>query len=83
MSSTTLEAESKPEKWTAPTPASKRNYPMNCWWVAAFADEVGEALLGRWLLDTPVLLSVHAPRPEIMDQGNWNGRASHYAAPGA
>ena len=29
---------------------------MNCWWVAAFSDEVGRDLLGRWLLDTPVLL---------------------------
>lgn len=36
--------------------ATARNYPRNCWWVAAFSDEVGEALLGRWLLDTPVLL---------------------------
>jgi vanillate O-demethylase monooxygenase subunit len=42
--------------WTPPAPASVRNYPMNCWWVAAFAAEVGEALIGRWLLDTPVLL---------------------------
>lgn len=42
--------------WIPPKPASERNYPMNCWWVAAFADEVGESLLGRWLLDTPVLL---------------------------
>lgn len=33
-----------------------RNYPYNCWWVAAFSDEVGRSLLGRWLLDTPVLL---------------------------
>ena len=32
------------------------NYPRNCWWVAAFSDEVGRDLLGRWLLDTPVLL---------------------------
>lgn len=42
--------------WIPPRPASDRNYPMNCWWVAAFSDEVGERLLGRWLLDTPVLL---------------------------
>lgn len=33
-----------------------RNYPLNCWWVAAFSDEVGRDLLGRWLLDMPVLL---------------------------
>ena len=42
--------------WSPPRPAADRNYPMNCWWVAAFCDEVTEALLGRWLLDTPVLL---------------------------
>jgi vanillate O-demethylase monooxygenase subunit len=33
-----------------------RNYPYNCWWVAAFGNEVGRSLLGRWLLDTPVVL---------------------------
>jgi phenylpropionate dioxygenase-like ring-hydroxylating dioxygenase large terminal subunit len=32
------------------------NYPRNCWWVAATGAEVGEAPLGRWLLDTPVVL---------------------------
>ena len=32
------------------------NYPRNCWWVAAFTEEVTRDLLGRWLLDTPVLL---------------------------
>ncbi|MBO9580443.1 MAG: Rieske 2Fe-2S domain-containing protein [Sphingobium sp.] len=42
--------------WQAPRPAAERNYPMNCWWVAAFADEVTQALLGRWICDTPVLL---------------------------
>jgi phenylpropionate dioxygenase-like ring-hydroxylating dioxygenase large terminal subunit len=36
--------------------AVSRNYPYNCWWVAAFAAEVGRSLLARWLLDTPVLL---------------------------
>jgi phenylpropionate dioxygenase-like ring-hydroxylating dioxygenase large terminal subunit len=44
------------ETWTPPTPATERNYPYQCWWVAALSDEVGEPLLGRWLLDTPVLL---------------------------
>jgi phenylpropionate dioxygenase-like ring-hydroxylating dioxygenase large terminal subunit len=34
----------------------QRNYPYNCWWVAAYASEVGRSLLARWLLDTPVLL---------------------------
>ena len=33
-----------------------RNYPLNCWWVAAFSDEVGRVPLARWLLDTPVVL---------------------------
>jgi vanillate O-demethylase monooxygenase subunit len=42
--------------WTPPRPKTERNYPMNCWWVAAFSDEIGRDLLGRWLLDTPVLL---------------------------
>lgn len=36
--------------------AVARNYPYNCWWVAAFGHEVGRSLLARWLLDTPVLL---------------------------
>lgn len=35
---------------------SARNYPLNCWWVAAFADEVTRVPLARWLLDTPVVL---------------------------
>lgn len=38
------------------TDASNRNYPLNCWWVAAFADEVGRSPLARWLLDTPVVM---------------------------
>lgn len=42
--------------WSPPRPASERTYPMNCWWVAAFSDEVTQALLGRWICDTPVLL---------------------------
>lgn len=33
-----------------------RNYPLNCWWVAGFGDEVGQKPLARWLLDTPVVL---------------------------
>lgn len=33
-----------------------RNYPYNCWWVAAFGSEVGRSLLGRWMLDTPVVV---------------------------
>ena len=47
---------SRDAAWQPPVPAAERNYPMNCWWVAAFSGEVGEAPLGRWLLDTPVML---------------------------
>ena len=36
--------------------AEARNYPYNCWWVAALGNEVGRTLLGRWLLDMPVVL---------------------------
>jgi vanillate O-demethylase monooxygenase subunit len=32
------------------------NYPFNCWYVAATSDEVGQGLLGRRLLGTPVVL---------------------------
>lgn len=42
--------------WRPPVPPENRNYPYNCWWVAAFSEEVADPLLGRWLLDTPVLL---------------------------
>jgi hypothetical protein len=42
--------------WSPPLPPHDRNYPMNCWWVAALCGEVGEDLLSRWLCDTPVLL---------------------------
>lgn len=35
---------------------AERNYPYNCWWVAAFSHEVGRSLLPRWLLDMPVVL---------------------------
>jgi phenylpropionate dioxygenase-like ring-hydroxylating dioxygenase large terminal subunit len=42
--------------WKPATDPATRNYPYNCWWVAAFSDEVSREMLGRWLLDTPVLL---------------------------
>ncbi len=42
--------------WQPPTNPATRNYPYNCWWVAAFSDEVSRDPLGRWLLDMPVLL---------------------------
>ena len=45
-----------PAAWHPPTPPAARNYPHNCWWVAGLSSEIGEALTGRWLLDTPVLL---------------------------
>jgi vanillate O-demethylase monooxygenase subunit len=32
------------------------NYPFNCWYVAATSDELGPDLLGRRLLDMPVVL---------------------------
>src|ERR1700757_7428 len=32
------------------------NYPLNCWYVAATSDEVGRTLLGRRLLDRPVVM---------------------------
>lgn len=44
------------KNWRPPTPPDARNYPYNCWWVAGFSNEIGRELLGRWLLDIPVLL---------------------------
>jgi phenylpropionate dioxygenase-like ring-hydroxylating dioxygenase large terminal subunit len=70
------EAKSKPS-WTPPTPASQRNYPMNCWWVAAFSSEVGERPLSRWLLDLPVLLY----RTEDGRAVAIEGRCPHRGAP--
>jgi phenylpropionate dioxygenase-like ring-hydroxylating dioxygenase large terminal subunit len=49
-------ADIRRSSWRPAIPASNRTYPMNCWWVAAFSDEIGSDLLGRWILDTPVLL---------------------------
>lgn len=54
-----------------------RNYPLNCWWVAAFADEVGRTPLSRWLLDTPVLLY----RTEAGDVVAMEDRCPHRQAP--
>lgn len=34
----------------------RTNYPLNCWYVAALSDEVGEGLLARRLLDKHVVL---------------------------
>ncbi len=38
------------------SPDEARNYPLNCWYVAATSGEVGRQLLGRRLLDEHVLL---------------------------
>jgi len=40
----------------ASSPDEARNYPLNCWYVAATSDEVGRKLLGRRLLGEDVLL---------------------------
>ena len=63
--------------WLPPTPASRRNYPLNCWWVAGFSDEIGAVPLGRWLLDTPVLLY----RTETGKAVAIENRCPHRAAP--
>lgn len=57
--------------------SKSRNYPYNCWWVAAFSDEVGRDLLGRWLLDTPILLY----RREDGSVAAIENRCSHRGAP--
>ncbi len=51
-----MTTQTRPGAWQPPIPASQRNYPMKCWWVAGFSSEIGEELVGRWLCDTPVLL---------------------------
>ncbi len=51
-----MSASENTTAWRAPTAPESRNYPYNCWWVAGFSDEVSREMLGRWLLDTPVLL---------------------------
>ncbi len=63
--------------WRAPTPREGRNYPYNCWWVAALSSEVGRDLLGRWMLDTPVLLY----RTEDGRAVAMENRCPHRAAP--
>ena len=64
-------------RWQAPTPREHRNYPYNCWWVAASSAELGRELLGRWLLDTPVLLY----RRESGEAVAIENRCPHRAAP--
>jgi len=38
------------------TRGSKRNYPSNCWWVAATSEEVSRKPISRWLLDQRIAL---------------------------
>jgi phenylpropionate dioxygenase-like ring-hydroxylating dioxygenase large terminal subunit len=64
-------------KWVPPTPTSTRNYPYNCWWVAALSEEVGQTPLGRWLLDMPVLLY----RADDGQAVVLEGRCPHRGAP--
>lgn len=63
--------------WRPPIAPDKRNYPFNCWWVAAFSEEVTRDLLGRWLLDTPVLLY----RKEDGEAVAMENRCPHRGAP--
>ena len=70
-------AENETQGWRAPMPREGRNYPYNCWWVAALSSEVGRDLLGRWLLDMPVLLY----RTEDGRAVAVENRCPHRAAP--
>jgi phenylpropionate dioxygenase-like ring-hydroxylating dioxygenase large terminal subunit len=71
------ETKSNNPTWAPPTPPDKRNYPMNCWWVAALSDEVGEQPLSRRLLDLPVLLYRTAEGRAVAIEG----RCPHRGAP--
>jgi phenylpropionate dioxygenase-like ring-hydroxylating dioxygenase large terminal subunit len=44
------------DRGKASSPEEARNYPLNCWYVAAISEEVGRQLLGRRLLGEDVLL---------------------------
>lgn len=77
MMASTAISPSTLRSWRPPTPPESRNYPMNCWWVAAFSHEIGDALLGRWLLDTPVLLY----RTEAGEAVAMEDRCPHRGAP--
>ena len=59
------------------TKAVKRNYPYNCWWVAAFSPEIGRNMLARWILDTPILLY----RTEAGEAVALEDRCPHRLAP--
>lgn len=45
-----------PENQSIWTSEAEVNYPRNCWWVAAFAEEITTEPVARWLLDRPVVL---------------------------
>ena len=64
-------------KWLPPTPVTARNYPLNCWWVAALSSEVGQTPMERWLLDVPVMLY----RTEEGRAVALEGRCPHRGAP--
>ncbi len=70
-------SERRSTSWSPPRPASDRNYPMNCWWVAAFSHQLDQSFCARWLLDTPVLLY----RTEAGDAVAIEDRCPHRAAP--
>jgi phenylpropionate dioxygenase-like ring-hydroxylating dioxygenase large terminal subunit len=70
-------SDQEAQSWRAPTALEGRNYPYNCWWVAGFSSEVGRDLIGRWLLDTPVLLY----RTEDGRAVAIENRCPHRAAP--
>jgi len=38
------------------TSGPERNWPANCWWVAAHASEVTEAPIMRWVLELPIAI---------------------------
>jgi phenylpropionate dioxygenase-like ring-hydroxylating dioxygenase large terminal subunit len=63
--------------WYPPVASEQRNYPYNCWWVAGLSSQIGRELLGRWLLDTPVLLY----RKEDGSPVAIEDRCPHRAAP--
>src|SRR5260370_21774060 len=44
------------DRGKASSPEEARNYPLNCWYVAAISEEVAGKLLGRRLLGEDVLL---------------------------
>lgn len=59
------------------THRAKRSYPLQCWWVAAFSDEIGRELTSRSLLETPVLMYRTAAGEVVA----MEDRCPHRAAP--